>query len=65
MANPYPKTVIDEVRGIEVENKKYEVFEEGRGEGVGQVVDWLEKHNVSPFALTIAELFRARLEERS
>ena len=65
MANPYPKTVVDEALGIEVENKEYKVFEEGRRVGVGQVVDWLEKHNVSPFALTIAELFRVSLEESS
>ncbi|MFC2072375.1 hypothetical protein ACFLUU_06695 [Chloroflexota bacterium] len=62
MVNPYSKIVLDEALGIEVESKEYEVFEEGRREGAGQVVDWLEKHNVSPFALTIAELFRARLE---
>ena len=65
MANPYPKTVIDESLGMEVENKAYEVFEEGRRAGVDQVMDWLEKHNVSPFALTIAELFRVGLEERN
>jgi len=65
MANPYPKTVIDETPGIEVGNKEYEVFEEGRRVGVGQVVEWLEEHDVSPFALTVVELFKVSPEEGS
>lgn len=65
MVNPYPKTITDEVSGIEVKNIKYEVFEEGRREGIKQLVKWLAKHNVSPFGLTIAELFIAGSEESS
>jgi len=55
MANPYPRTIIDEVLGIEGKNIEYEVFEEDKRQGIKQVVERLAKHNLSPFALTIAE----------
>ena len=43
MANPYPKTIIDEASGIEVKNIKHEVFEEGRRQGIKQVLEEIKK----------------------
>lgn len=48
MANPYPKTKIDETSGIEFKNIEYEVFEEGRTGGLNQAVEWM----INPYPTT-------------
>lgn len=40
--NPYTKTIVDEVSGIEVSNELYKAFEAGKKEGRREVVEWLK-----------------------
>ena len=54
--NPYSKTIIDEVSGVEVSNDHYLDYQAG----IKEVVEWIKLHYSPEFSMTDME---AKLKE--
>ena len=47
MNNPYPKTLVDEVSGVEVLDGKHQIWNEGYGTARKEIIEIIEENNAS------------------